>query len=78
MWDRYYTIRIFLVVQKIRFSGWWRGLPSLRQYSWRQIACGLVAAKIRRDRNNGIEPSLADIKLLRDLEKEYNVHPSKI
>lgn len=78
MWDRYYTLRIFLVVQKVRLYGWWYNKPSLRQYSWRQIACGMVAAKIRKDRENGLEPSLTDIKLLRDLEKEYNVKPSKI
>jgi hypothetical protein len=78
MIDFYYKVRIFLVVQKIRLYGWWYGLPSLKEYSWKQIACGAIAQKFRNDKENGIEPSIQNIKLLRDLEKEYNIQKSRI
>ncbi len=78
MWDRYCNFRIFLIVQKIRIWGWWHGKPSLWQYPWREIACGLVAAQIRKDRNNGIEPSAKMLKRLRDLEKDYKVKSFRV
>ncbi len=78
MWNRYCNFRIFLIVQKVRIWGWWHGKPSLRQYTWKQIACGLVAAQIRKDRNNGIEPSAARLQSLRYFEEECNVESSKV
>lgn len=78
MWDHYYKLRIFLVVQKIRLYGWWHNKPSLWQYSWRQIACCAIGMQLAKDRNKGIEPSSENLKLLREMEKEYNVEPYKM
>jgi hypothetical protein len=74
----YYGCRICLYVQYVRVYNLCRGKSPLWEYTWRQIACGAIAAKIRNDRNAGLEPSGKTIELLRNVEQDYNVGKSSI
>lgn len=62
---RYYGWKIYLFVQYIRVYNLCRGKDPLWRYTWKQIACAAIAAKIKKDRNAGIEPSEKTIKILR-------------
>lgn len=72
----YYTVRIFLFVQWLRVYYWWNGGPSLWQYNWRQIVCGMVAHSLRQKREQGLEPSYEELQKVRDIERQYRIKPS--
>lgn len=74
----YYNFCMFVHVQLFRLRCRWYGVNCMWDYTWKQVACAIIAHKLRLDRKNGIEPCMEHIKTLRTMEAENKVQPSPL